>query len=63
MREHPLYLQHEKCEFEKTCIKYLGVIISYNKVEMDPIKIAHCWHRRMANPNKQKGGAVLRQVC
>ena len=40
MREHHLYLWHEKCEFEKTCIEYLSVIISYNKVEMDPIKIA-----------------------
>ena len=39
MREHHLYLWHDKCEFEKTCIEYLGVIISYNKVEMDPIKI------------------------
>ena len=39
MREHHLYLRHEKCEFEKTRIEYLGVIISYNKVEMDPVKI------------------------
>jgi hypothetical protein len=40
MREHKLYLQPEKCEFEKTKIEYLGVIISHNKVEMDPVKIA-----------------------
>jgi hypothetical protein len=40
MREHKLYLQLEKCEFEKTKIEYLGVIISRNKVEMDPVKIA-----------------------
>jgi hypothetical protein len=40
MREHKLYLQPEKCEFEKTRIEYLGVIISHNKVEMDPVKIA-----------------------
>jgi hypothetical protein len=39
MREHKLYLRPEKCEFEKTRIEYLGVIISHNKVEMDPIKI------------------------
>ena len=39
MREHHLYVRHEKCEFEKTHIEYLGVIISHNKVEMDPIKI------------------------
>jgi hypothetical protein len=39
MREHTLYLQPEKYKFEKTKIKYLGIIISH-KVEMDPVKIA-----------------------
>jgi hypothetical protein len=39
MCRHKLHLQPEKCEFEKTRIEYLGVIISYNKVEMDPVKI------------------------
>jgi hypothetical protein len=40
MCEHKLYLWPEKCKFEKTKIKYLSVIISHNKVEMDPVKIA-----------------------
>jgi hypothetical protein len=40
MRKHELYLRPEKCKFEKTKIEYLGVIISHNKVEMDPVKIA-----------------------
>jgi hypothetical protein len=40
MREHELYLWPEKYKFEKTRIEYLGVIISYNKVEMHPVKIA-----------------------
>jgi hypothetical protein len=40
MHEHKLYLRPEKCEFEQTRIEYLGVIISHNKVEMDPVKIA-----------------------
>jgi hypothetical protein len=40
MREHKLYLRLEKCEFEKVRIEYLSVIISHNKVEMDPVKIA-----------------------
>jgi hypothetical protein len=40
MRKHKLYPQPEKCEFEKTRIEYLGIIISHNKVEMDPVKIA-----------------------
>jgi hypothetical protein len=40
MRKHKLYLRPEICEFEKTKMEYLGVIISHNKVEMDPVKIA-----------------------
>jgi hypothetical protein len=40
MCEHKLYLRLEKCEFKKTKIEYLGVIISHNKVKMDPVKIA-----------------------
>jgi hypothetical protein len=40
MREHKLYLRPGKCEFEKTGIEYLGMIISHNKVEMDPVMIA-----------------------
>jgi hypothetical protein len=37
MHEHKLYLRPEKCEFEKTRIEYLSVIISHNKMEMDPV--------------------------
>jgi hypothetical protein len=40
LAEHQLYLQPEKCEFEKTRIEYLGLIISENRVEMDPVKVA-----------------------
>jgi hypothetical protein len=40
MHKHKLYIRPEKCEFEKTRIEYLGVIISHNKVEMDPVNVA-----------------------
>ncbi|KAF7342823.1 Reverse transcriptase-RNase H-integrase [Mycena sanguinolenta] len=40
LRQHRLYLRADKCEFEKTRIEYLGVIISHNRVEMDPVKVA-----------------------
>jgi transposase InsO family protein len=40
LREHKLYLRADKCEFEKTRIEYLGLIISHNSVEMDPVKVA-----------------------
>ena len=35
-----LCLHPEKCEFEQTRIEYLGLIVSYSKVEMDPIKVS-----------------------
>jgi hypothetical protein len=35
LAEHQLYLRPEKCEFEKTRIEYLRLIISENRVEMD----------------------------
>ena len=31
---------YTKCEFEWAKVEYLGVIISYNSVEMDPVKVA-----------------------
>ena len=40
LAEHQLYLRPEKCKFEKTRIEYLGLIISENHVEMDPVKVA-----------------------
>jgi hypothetical protein len=39
LRNHNLYLRPEKCEFEKTKIEYLGLIISKGQVAMDPAKI------------------------
>jgi len=30
----------EKCEFHRKRIEYLGLVISENKVEMDPVKVA-----------------------
>jgi hypothetical protein len=40
LRKEKLYLRAEKCEFEKEQIEYLGVIISHNRVAMDPVKVA-----------------------
>jgi len=38
--EHKLFLHPEKCEFYQKWIKYLGLVITKNKVMMDPIKVA-----------------------
>jgi len=40
LAEHKLFLCPEKCEFHQTQIEYLGLIISENKVVMDPVKVA-----------------------
>jgi hypothetical protein len=37
---HELFLRPEKCEFEKPRIEYLGLIITEDHVEMDPVKVA-----------------------
>jgi len=39
LQENKLFLHLEKCEFCKEWIKYLGLVISENKVSMDPVKI------------------------
>jgi hypothetical protein len=54
MREHKLYVRPEKCDFEKVRIEYLGVIISHNKVEMDPVKIAGVADWPMMPSNKKE---------
>jgi reverse transcriptase-like protein len=40
LQKHKLFLKPDKCEFEKTTVEYLGVVISHNSVEMDPVKVA-----------------------
>jgi len=38
VEEHDLYLKPEKCTFETPEVEYLGVIIRYGKICMDPVK-------------------------
>jgi hypothetical protein len=39
LEENKLFLKPEKCDFEKTEVEYLGVIISEDSVRMDPVKV------------------------
>jgi len=45
LTEHKLFLHPEKCEFHQKQIKYLGLVISENKVVMDSVKVTrvHKW--------------------
>jgi len=40
LAEHKLFLRPKKCEFHRKRIEYLGLVISENKVKMDPVKVA-----------------------
>ena len=40
LEKHKLFLKLDKCEFKKTKVEYLGVVVSHNSVEMDPVKVA-----------------------
>jgi len=40
LAEHKLFLCPEKCEFHRKRIEYLGLVISENKVKMNPVKVA-----------------------
>lgn len=39
LQEYDLYLRPEKCEFEKSQVKYLGLVISEGRVRMDLTKV------------------------
>ena len=39
LKEHDLYLKLEKCIFDASEVEYLGMIISENKIAMDPVKV------------------------
>ena len=56
LRKNKLFLKHEKCEFKKCKIKYLGVIISEGQVEMDLVKVAGVaeWPRPAAKKEVQQ---------
>jgi len=45
LAEHKLFLRPEKYEFHWKQIEYLGLVISENKVAIDPVKVAgvHDW--------------------
>ena len=39
LRKAGLYLKRKKCQFHKTEVEFLGVIISHGTIRMDPAKV------------------------
>jgi hypothetical protein len=39
LKENDLFLKLEKCKFDIPRIEFLGMIISHNQVDMDPVKV------------------------
>jgi len=39
LEKHDLYLKPEKCTFTQKRIKFLGVVLENNTIQMDPTKI------------------------
>src|SRR6266404_754636 len=39
LQDNKLFLKPDKCDFEKTTIDYLGLVISHDKIMMDPVKV------------------------
>jgi hypothetical protein len=37
--KHQLWFKPEKCEFSRSEVEYLGLIIAYNQIRMDPTKV------------------------
>ena len=53
LAEYKLCLCPEKCEFQKECIEYLGLVVLENKVSIDPIKVAEV--QEWPTPKSQTG--------
>ena len=39
LAKHDLYLKPQKCQFEVTEVEYLGIVISEDRIAMDPVKV------------------------
>ena len=39
LQDHNLYLKLDKCQFHKTEIEFLGMVVEGGQVKMDPVKV------------------------
>jgi hypothetical protein len=56
--EHELFLKLKKCEFNKTTIKYLRLIIQEEKLSIDPVKLSGIWDWPTPTSVKQVWGFI-----
>jgi RNase H-like domain found in reverse transcriptase/Reverse transcriptase (RNA-dependent DNA polymerase)/Integrase zinc binding domain/Integrase core domain len=53
LQEHNLFLKPKKCEFDKTMMEYLGLIIQKGKLSMDSVKLSGIQDWPIPNTVKQ----------
>ena len=58
LREYKLFLKLEKCFFDKTKVKYLGMIVREGYVGMDPVKLATIKDWNCNNPITNSRGTA-----
>ena len=56
-QQHRLSLKPEKCEFEKTSVEYLRVVVSHDSIKMDPAKVAGV--SEWPTPSNKKGSPII----
>jgi len=56
LRDNDLYLKPSKCEFHKTKIEYLGLVIEEGKIYMDTTKLKGIWDWPIPTTVKQVRG-------
>jgi len=56
LRDNDLYLKPSKCEFHKTKIEYLGLVIEEGKISMDTTKLKGIWDWPIPTTVKQVRG-------
>jgi hypothetical protein len=56
--EHNLFLKPKKCEFNKSMMEYLRLIIQEGKLSMDPVKLSGIWDWPTPTSVKQVRGFI-----
>ena len=64
LKENDLFLKAKKCEFYKTKVEYLGMIIKEGRISMDPVKLGGirdwlCYDFKLLSDNRLYSCSVL----